>query len=682
MLQAFRENRSEDAFAQLVLRYTGLVYSVAKRRLSNSALAEDITQIVFIRFAKSPPKVASTGELMAWLHRTTLNVSIDTWRSETRRRARELHPVVMEPAAPQTTVWDELSPKLDEALNQLGDPDRQAILLRFFNAMSMREVGIALGVSEDAAKMRVGRALERLRTQVGAGGGAGPATVLGTWLAERSVEAVRVQLVARLEALKLPPVGGLGGLGVVMSALLRIPKFNLVAGTIVLAVIVASIVQLGRSLSTAPKLLAVDPGTNRIHNPVRTARPDANYLRPAAGGSEGAAMSPPRNVKMFFHVVEAESGEPLAGTKIHAAFFGAGGQGESHDLRTDASGTGAIPEPDDATRRNCANLFVTADGHVPKVVGFRNGAVPGDYTMKLDRAMSAGGLLVDEHGQAVSGVEILIQGPGNVRGQIENVDFQTCPVTSQWDGSWVCSYLPRDYTNEIRFILKKPGYATTFPVVPVAQVDLARLVLVMDHGFTVTGQITDAGGNPVGNAEVGIVDGDPDKCQSTATDDHGVFTLAGVPGDADSGQEPPVETNAAGGFVVRGLVAQGPRHADLVLQAGGFASQTVKADLVQTTNVVNFVLPRGNVFRGQVLDEVGAPVANAVVQTDYDFKNQIPKRFDWTTRTDGNGLFEWDSAPAGDICYWFEADGYKPIRGMALAADGSQHEVTLKPTAH
>ncbi len=66
LLEAFRKERSEDAFAELVRRYASLVYSVAKRRLANPALAEDVTQIVFIRFAKAPPKVCSHSELAAW----------------------------------------------------------------------------------------------------------------------------------------------------------------------------------------------------------------------------------------------------------------------------------------------------------------------------------------------------------------------------------------------------------------------------------------------------------------------------------------------------------------------------------------------------------------------------------------------------------------------------------------
>ena len=164
LLLAFRKERSEEAFAELVRRYANLVYSVAKRRLANAALAEDITQIVFIRLAKSPPKVSNHGQLAAWLHRTTINITIDTWRSEARRRTREQQATDMETSTPGNVAWEELSPHLDEALNQLNEDDRQALLLRFFGRKTMRDLGIALGVSEDAAKMRVSRAVDRLRT--------------------------------------------------------------------------------------------------------------------------------------------------------------------------------------------------------------------------------------------------------------------------------------------------------------------------------------------------------------------------------------------------------------------------------------------------------------------------------------------------------------------------------------
>lgn len=679
LLQAFRESRSEDAFAQLVRRYTNLVFSVAKRRLGNAAQAEDITQIVFIRFAKTLPKVQGHAELVAWLHRTTINVTIDTWRSENRRRTREQQAIVMEPVTSENALWEDISPNLDEALNQLKDKDRQALLLRFFGGKTMRDVGVAMGVSEDAAKMRVSRAVDRLRTQLGVGSAACTAAVLATILTERSVEAAPGHLVSRLANMKLPTGAGVSAMGALFDAFLQISKFNLAAGLVVLAVIGISTVQLIRTLNApASQAVMVNSHTNQTSNATRNATQNVNR-RSFNAGNFNASVVATRPVKMIFNVVDAETGVGLANTKIHVAFFGAGGMGESHDMETDNNGAAAIPEPDDATKTHGMNVFVVAEGHVPKAVNSPDKGNTTDYTMKLDLAMTAGGLVVDEQGLPMAGVKIFIQGPGNVPGQAENVDFQTCPVTSHDDGSWSCSYLPKDYTNEIRFILKNSGYAVTFPVVPVAQVDLTNLILVIDRGFIVTGQITDSQNRPIADTRINTLDGDRNKRLSTKTDANGIYTLVGVPGEVgtnDFYQEPVVATNDSGGAIIRGLSGSGPLHVELAVQADGFMPKTSTVELSDATNIANLVLSPGNIFRGRMVDEGGNPISNAVVQTDWD--NQGIRTFEWGTRTDADGRFEWNSAPQKPLLFWFEADGYQVQRDVLQVADGSEHEIILK----
>jgi RNA polymerase sigma factor (sigma-70 family) len=675
LLQIFRKQRSEEAFAELLRRYAGLVYSVAKRRLANGSLAEDVMQIVFIRFAKAPPKVASSAHLAAWLHRTTLNVTVDMWRSETRRRNREQQSIVMEPATPENAVWEELAPNLDEALNQLTDEDRHALLLRFFAGKSMRDVGAAVGISEDAAKMRVSRAVDKLRTQLGTVGAACTAAMLGTILSERSVEAAPTHLISRLASMKLPAAAGASGLG----AFLRVSNFKLAAGAAVVALITLGIVYLTRSPSTPASTLGeANPQSTLAVNTPKI--PNQKRFDIARFDAAGAAA--PKSVKMLFHVLDAETGKGLAHTEIHVAYFGVGGQGEGHYVVTDNRGVGAIPAPDDPAKR-LGNVFVVAAGHVPKAVHFDD-TMPVDYTMKLDPAMTAGGWVVDEQGVPVSDVKIMIQNPGIVMIEngglkardAENVDFQFCPVTNHDDGSWSCSYLPRDYTNEIRFILKKRGYAAALPVVPLNKVDLTNLVLVIERGMTVAGHITDLQNRPIAKASIKIVDGDPSQRQSAKTDKNGAFQLAGVRGDFESLTSPPVETNAAGQSVIRGLVGEGAPHLELAVQANGFAPQTNTIKLDDETNLADCTLSPGKLFRGRVMDEAGNPISNAIAQTDWD--DQGLRTFDWTTRTDSTGHFEWDSAPEGPVLFWFEAEGYQVQRDVSLQADGSDHEITLK----
>ena len=677
LLEAFRKERSEDAFAELVRRYASLVYSVAKRRLANPALAEDVTQIVFIRFAKAPPKVCSHSELAAWLHRTTVNVTIDTWRSETRRFNREQQAATMEPPEADNAKWEEIAPNLDEAINELEEMDRRALLLRFFNGKTMRDIGVALGVSEDAAKMRVNRVVDRLRTRLGVRGVACTAAVLGALMAENSMEAAPKEMISKVATIRL--TAGAGIAGGLFGGLLRPSILNLAVSAAVLSLIGVTVAQFLRSSgspsSEAPRASQPDSVARRTENAERATiqSKDSNISN----------LRVTKAVKIRLHVLDSETGIGLAGTQIHIAYFGPGGQGEGHETLTDGIGDADIDEPSDPTKNHGPNVFVTAEGHVPKVIGFGPSPVPAEYTLKLDPAMTAGGIVVDEQRAPAAGVTIWIEGPGNKDGQIENIDFQTCPVTNPDDGTWYCGYIPKD-SEEIRFILKKPGYAVTFPIVPVKKVNLINLVLVIDRGRDITGRIIDRQNYPVANARVKILDGNFSKRQSTRTDENGLFLLSGVAGNVESlvgYEQRPLETNDNGWVIIRGLVPQGLLHADLAVQAEGFSSKTSTVELAGETNIANFTLSSGNIFRGRVVDQAGHPIPFAVVQTDYDFANQAPRKFDWTTHTDRSGQFKWDSAPADEVPYWFEADGYEVIRGLRLRADGKEHEITLRNRA-
>jgi RNA polymerase sigma factor (sigma-70 family) len=244
LLAEFKRNRSEEAFSGLVRHYTNLVYSAARRRLSNDALAQDATQSVFIRLARALPNFASEGQLMAWLHRTTMHVAVDLCRSEIRRRAREEQAVTMQETPTESTTWQELAPVLDEALNDLNHGDRQVVLLRFFGQKTMREIGANLGISEDAAKMRVNRALEKLRKQFAGRGITCTAAVLGVLVTKHSVEAAPSEVFAALAALRAPVAAGAGaGIGA-LTLLLHIPKIKLASGVAAVLLIGAATVLL------------------------------------------------------------------------------------------------------------------------------------------------------------------------------------------------------------------------------------------------------------------------------------------------------------------------------------------------------------------------------------------------------------------------------------------------------
>lgn len=172
LLIAYARNASEDAFTQIVRRHLDLVYSVALRSLGDSERAKDATQAVFLILARKAKTMPPHTLLSGWLYRTTRYVSLAAARADYRRKLRENTMAdLLEPAPHDTqATWKQLSPHLDKSLEQLSDSDRNALLLRFFQGKSIREIGETLGIGEEAAKKRVARALERLRQRLAAVG--------------------------------------------------------------------------------------------------------------------------------------------------------------------------------------------------------------------------------------------------------------------------------------------------------------------------------------------------------------------------------------------------------------------------------------------------------------------------------------------------------------------------------
>src|ERR1700722_14842023 len=163
LLADYAENGSEPAFRELVTRYINLVYSTALRLAGgNRPLAEDVTQTVFINLSEKAGTISRDAMLGGWLHQHTFHVATKAGRAEKRRQNRENEAALMNALHESNGAgWRDASPSLDEAITQLSDEDRTAILLRYFEQRDFRAVGAALGSNEDAARMRVNRALEK-----------------------------------------------------------------------------------------------------------------------------------------------------------------------------------------------------------------------------------------------------------------------------------------------------------------------------------------------------------------------------------------------------------------------------------------------------------------------------------------------------------------------------------------
>jgi RNA polymerase sigma factor (sigma-70 family) len=196
LLRTYAESRSEAAFAELVRRHVDFVYSAALRMVCDSHLAKDVTQGVFVALAKNSGRVRDRPVLSGWLHRTAQNIAAQTVRTIERRRAREKEATAMNQllSAESDATWEAISPHLDAALGEMSEPDRDALLLRYFERKSAREMAATLGISDEAAQKRVTRAVERLREFFAKRGVTVGASGLAVVISANAVEAAPVGL--------------------------------------------------------------------------------------------------------------------------------------------------------------------------------------------------------------------------------------------------------------------------------------------------------------------------------------------------------------------------------------------------------------------------------------------------------------------------------------------------------
>lgn len=251
LLQLFVADESQDAFASLVARHVNFVYSCARRQTGSVDLAKDVTQTVFLELARSARRLRPSGPLGAWLHTVTRRASQRALRTERRRLQREHTAYELTEMNSLPSTWSRVAPLLDEALERLPQADRSAVLLRYFENRSFREVGEALGASEAAAQKRVGRAIEQLRTHLARRGAPVSAVALATELSAHAIELAPAGLTAAIaQGLSLSLAGGAAG-ATTFAAILQTIAMHSTTKMIALAAAAAGAMFLGTQWAEA-----------------------------------------------------------------------------------------------------------------------------------------------------------------------------------------------------------------------------------------------------------------------------------------------------------------------------------------------------------------------------------------------------------------------------------------------
>jgi RNA polymerase sigma factor (sigma-70 family) len=386
LLRRYVEERSQSAFTALVQRHIGIVYSVALRRVGGDAhLAEDVAQKVFVALARKAPSLLARPTLSAWLFVSAHMASADIVRGEQRRKTRET-----EASSMQTTLsaqepdrdWIALRPLLDHTLVTLKDQDREAIALRFFEQRSFAEIGALLRVSEEAARKRVDRALEKLRALLARRGVTSTTAALSLTLAASGNSLVPAELSARLGSHAFAEATvATGSLPAILTAL----------------------------KTTAPIAAAIAVGALFINGQRQTNRSLAHEVTRLSESIRDLDAVRDENARLARHIAEANTQREAAQTQL-PAHRSALTPGEPP-----APPTAAVITLTEAGTIQWGNDFVSLREFLDRLQALRNRSpdVEPRITFRASSAASAGAAryVVEEARRAEVGVLVIADGP-------------------------------------------------------------------------------------------------------------------------------------------------------------------------------------------------------------------------------------------------------------------------------
>lgn len=668
LLQEFAREGSERAFTELMHRHVDLVYTAALRQVGlDVQAAEDVAQVVFTDMARKAHQLTRHPTLVGWLYSSTRYAAAQFRRSENRRLVRESTAQAMSQllsANEPEPDWNQLRPVLDEAMHDLNDADRELVLLRYFEKRPLSEIGANLGLSENTARMRVERALDKLQGILARRGITSSASALGIVIGGRGVMATPKDVIGRIGSAalarsgpgvtrvasgKIPMAVAIVLLGV-SGLLWKAPKlWNHSAATEVGSFATAGSKGMD-TVDVADSGDLVGNGASKVASQVSTLKGD---------GSLELAKSP----ALILSFLTKNSGQAIPGVEVRCHGW-QGAQLSSRSIAGTHLGEAVVRIAPGTTR---LELTVIAEGFADTKLRWnpeRGDVIPTDYTVRLEKAVLIGGSVLDPDGQPVAGAKVSWGHTldGSEQKGIESQEFGLIEATTDIAGRWSLHRIGEAMLPRVR------GGATHPDFQPSPDVNLARLpddeqrlrqqahVFHLKPAVVLRGVVVNEDDDPIGGANVLVGQLDWDGSRETKTEADGTFEVRGA---------------AAGEIPV-------------TAEADGYAAKSMRLTLTEVNEPVRLVLGRGTPLRLRVLSRTGAPVPQAYVYLNNMESGGLRAgtmtqllQVSFTGRSDDEGRVVWNDAPPGIHQFDIHATGCMRTNQVSIPADGKEHVVIL-----
>jgi protocatechuate 3,4-dioxygenase beta subunit len=553
--------------------------------------------------------------------------------------------------------WTQISPLLDEAMHSLSEKDREAVLLRHFEQRSYSEIGDHFGIGENAARMRVDRALEKLQSALARQGITSTALALAGVLTAKAVGTFPATLISTISRNALATATG--GSFVALS--------NFFSSWVVKSAAVVLMATIGLTL-------------------FKTARPESNPIsKEVAVGSVSQKPKPPASISnaaltqngsepvvadaiemsepaLHLEIVAADSGKPVPNVPMDLHLW-AGGKfnGEKHPI-SDRFGNCLITYPTNVTRLEITTRIDDFADTQLLWTSESGDSIPTHYLLRLDRPVAIGGRVVDADGNPVAGAIVgwnHVDDPASMK-LPQSHEFGWIEVSTDSDGRWRINRIAEDMLRRIYGSARETNHVDTELMMPARNASLLKQLLEQTAVFrlgrpvTVRGVVVDANDQPImgANVFVGIM------ASSDRRDSH---------------------TEADGSFVIQGCESG---EQIITAEAEGFARTSIKS-VLSADSQVRLKLQGGKTLRMRVVDQDNRPIPNARVWLNI-FENgpmeqgrpPVPQ-VEFNRTTDAQGILIWSNAPDAELSFEVSAAAHTRVTNLKMRPDGQEHVVQL-----